>query len=521
MKVVTAQQMQEIDRVTIQQYGIPGQVLMALAGKSVADYVVHHTHAHCVAVFCGTGNNGGDGFVAAYLLSQHLQVDIFLLGNTDKLTPSSRIYYDVCQRAGVRCYTLSNESLVTIDLKKYDCIIDALTGTGFTGQPKGLLQQVITLINGSGTQVIAIDMPSGLPADGAIESDCIIKAHTTITMGLPKINLVAYPGKYYAGNVIVANIGFPGVLCNSDSLQRQLIDDGFFTGNYRPNKEYDAYKNANGHLLCIGGFDGMEGAILLCASAAFAAGIGLVTIVTTSQARSIIAGKIPEAITNAINTTSHEPFSKDMYGTDEFTGIYKEIVSQLERIVQQSRPTACIIGPGLGRSVGAAATYEAVCQIAAKMQLPVLIDGDGLYFLAQLPEVQIPLCVITPHFKEAARIAAVSVDDIKKNRVHSAERIAQTLHCVTVLKGPASIVTDGTSTCINTTGNPALATGGSGDVLAGAIGSFLSKGYDPLVAASLGVYIHGKAADIYCAHTESCVMQAGDIIRYLRKALNS
>ncbi|MGB4268651.1 MAG: NAD(P)H-hydrate dehydratase [Spirochaetota bacterium] len=520
MKVVTAQQMQEIDRITIQQYGIPGEVLMALAGRSVADYVLHTVKAGSVAVFCGVGNNGGDGFVAAYLLSQHVHTDIFVLGNINKLTPSSKIYYDVCQHANVRCFIINSESLAMVNLESYDCIIDALTGTGFSGKPKGLLEQVINRINESGKNVIAIDMPSGLPADGAVESESIIHAHTTITMGLPKINAVTYPGRYYAGNVIVADIGFPSVLCTSGNILRHLIDEEFFTSNYRPNTHYDAHKGANGNLLCIGGFDGMEGAILLCAQAAFAAGMGLVTIVTTQQARSIIAGIIPEAITRALNATASEPFAKDMYGTVEFMSIYKEMLAQLENIVQLSRPTACIIGPGLGRSVSSAATIAACLKIAHKMQLPTLIDGDGLYCLAQLPEAELPeCCVITPHFKEAERLTGTPVNDIKKNRLLSAEGLAQKLKCVAVLKGPASIVTNGTTTYINTTGNPALATGGSGDVLSGIMGSLLSKGYDPLIAAALSVYIHGKAADIYCCETGNTMMQAGDIVEYIREAV--
>lgn len=521
MKVVTAQQMQEIDRITIQQYGIPGEVLMALAGKSVADYVLHTVKAHNVAVFCGVGNNGGDGFVAAYLLSQYLPVDVFILGNTDKFTPSSRIYYDVCQHTSVRCCTISPETLATINLNSYDCIIDALTGTGFSGQPRGLLQQVINVINQSRKKIIAIDMPSGLPADGAVESECIVQAHTTITMGLPKINIVTYPGKYYAGNVIVADIGFPSTLCASSDIHWQLIDEKFFTSNYRPNTYFDAHKGANGHLLCIGGFDGMEGAILLCTKAAFAIGVGLVTIVTTQQARAIIAGKIPEAITRALNATSSEPFSKDMYGTPVFTDIYQKMIAQLEDIVEHSRPTACVIGPGLGRSIASAATFAASCTIAHKMKLPALIDGDGLYCLSQMPQVNLPrYCVITPHFKEAERLTGTAVGEIKNNRLYSAENVANKFQCITVLKGPSSIVTDGTTTYINTTGNPALATGGSGDVLSGIIGALLSKGYDPLIAAALGVYVHGKAADIYCQESGNSIMQAGDIIRFVRNALN-
>ncbi len=523
MKVVTATQMQEIDRITIQQYGIPGEVLMALAGKSVAEYIMKNNSADSVAVFCGVGNNGGDGFVVAYLLSQHMQVDVFVLGAIDKLTPSSKIYYDVCQRAQVHCVQISPECLATIDVTKYDCIVDALTGTGFSGKPKGLLQEVINLINKSKKMVIAIDMPSGLPADGAVESECIVKAHTTVTMGLPKVNLATYPGKFYAGKVIVADIGFPATLTAAESISRQLIDEKFFTSNYRPNMYYDVHKGTNGHLLCIGGFDGMEGAIMLCADAAFGCGIGLVTVATTPQARSIIAGKIKEAITRSIQVNANSKhFSEEMYTTSDFEEACRSAQVEIENIVQHARPTACVIGPGLGRSVTAAAVFVAYCAIAHVNNLPTLIDGDGLYFVAKLRQkITLPAqSVITPHFKEASRIVGKSVEEIKKNRLEIAEQIARTLQSVVVLKGPASIVTGVNTSAINTTGNPSLATGGSGDVLSGTIGSFLSKGYDPFVAASLGVYIHGKAADIYCAQTGNSFMQAGDIVQYIRKAVN-
>ncbi|MCX8124951.1 MAG: NAD(P)H-hydrate dehydratase [Spirochaetes bacterium] len=522
MKVVTAQQMQEIDRLTIQHYGIPGEVLMALAGKSVAEYILNNVNPESVAVFCGVGNNGGDGFVAAYLLSQHKPVEVFVLGNIDKLTPSSKIYYDVCKQAGIQCILLSPDSLHAIDIKQYHLIVDALTGTGFSGQPKGVLQQVINFINQSGRQVVAIDMPSGLPADGPIESDVIVNAHTTITMGLPKVNLVTYPGKHYAGNIVVADIGFPAKLLTAASISRQLIDKEFFNSNYRPNTFYDLHKGTNGHLLCIGGFNGMEGAIMLCAEAAFASGIGLVRVVTTAQARSIIAGKIKEAITQSIDIRyDGKPFSLDMYGSAEFEKTCNRIKDELESIVPSARPTACVIGPGMGRNIAAAATFVAYCAVAFENNIPTIIDGDGLYFVAQLwQQIKLPQrCIVTPHFKEAARIIKKPVEEIIKNRVDSAEQIAQQLKSVVVLKGPATIVASEHTTAINTTGNPALATGGSGDVLAGCIGSFLSKGYDAFVAASLGVYIHGKAADIYCAENCSSIMKAGDIVEYIRKAL--
>lgn len=522
MKVVTAQQMQYIDRVTIEHYGIAGEVLMAMAGKSVADYVLKNINPTSIAVFCGVGNNGGDGYYAAYLLSQHIRVEAFIAGALEKMTPSSKLYYDVCCNAQVPMTVLSYELLESLDVHTFDIIIDALVGTGFSGQPRGLLQQVINLINDSGIEVIAIDIPSGLPANGSIESNTIVKAHTTITMGLPKINLVTYPGKFFAGNVIVADIGFPHVLCQAKDITRQLIDNEFIVSNYRPQKNYDAHKGTNGHLLCIGGFDGMEGAIMLCADAAFKLGIGLVTIATTPSARAVIAGKIKEAITTTINIElDATAFLPQVFDTSTFTSQVEMVTKQLESIIQQVRPTACVVGPGLGRSVTAALVFAAYCGCSSTLDLPTVIDGDGLYFVALLQgKIKLPrVCILTPHFKEAARIVGNKVYDIKKNRLYEAEALASKCGCITVLKGPSSIVTDGTNTAINTTGNPALATGGSGDVLTGIIGSLLAKGISPFVAASVGVYLHGSAADIYCKKSGVQVMCAGDIIQHIRDSL--
>ncbi len=521
MKVVTAEQMQEIDRITIIQYGIPAEVLMALAGKSVADYIMQKVNPQSVAVFCGVGNNGGDGFVVAYLVGQHANVDVFIVGDLEKLSATTKIYFNVCKNANIPCTVLSPESLDSVNLNNYDCIVDALTGTGFTGKPRDLLAKVIQSINTSNKPVIAIDIPSGLAASGPVESDIIVKAHTTVTMGLPKVNCVTYPGKFYTGNLIVADIGFPKELTESENISCQLIDEQFIAGNYRLQLDVDAHKGSNGRLLCIGGFDGMEGAIMLTAASAFANGVGLLTVATTPQARVIIAGKIPEVITKKIAIEMNPlPVTIDTINSKEFNDSADSLAFSIETMLNDVNPTAIVCGPGIGRTVTAALVFVALCKTVLKLSIPVIIDGDGLFLVALIKDtLQLPAqCIITPHFKEASRIIGTPVDEIKKNRLQAAQTLAHTLGCVTVLKGPATIVTDGKQSLVNTTGNPALATAGSGDVLTGIIASICAKGVDPLVAASVGVYLHGRAADIFCSEEKSAVMQASDIIRYIRKA---
>lgn len=511
MKVVTASEMRDIDRVTIRELGIPGEVLMGLAGKAVADQAVSSCPSmKKAAVFSGTGNNGGDGFVAAYFLTMYgRQVDVFLVGDENRISETSRVYFNLCRKSGIRITAFDT----SIDLGGYDCIVDAILGTGFAGAVRGPADGAIRAINDADVFVVAVDVPSGLPSDGAAPESEAVGADCTVTIGLPKLSLVTYPGKEYTGTLHVADIGFPRSLTGADGLAAELIDGDFFADNaiVEIESEYcsvpDIHKGARGHLLIIGGFDGMEGAAMLAASAAFETGVGLATLATTEKARCSIAGRIPELMTMSLGTDA------DAAGRE------------IEAVLRSKRWDAVILGPGLGRSDYARSVAETAMGAAPSCGIrKVIIDGDGLFHLAGFVKEgrldRSVAWVITPHFLEASRLMGLSVDEIKSDRYGAVSLLSEKLSCTALLKGPGTIVAGGGRRYINTTGSPALATAGSGDVLSGIIGALMLRRLPAVQATAWGAWLHGKAADLHAESRKSRVLKSSDIIPFIRAAIN-
>ena len=508
MKVVTATQMREIDSTTIDLLGCPGEVLMGMAGKAVSDEVLaRYPEAHRIAVFCGTGNNGGDGFVAAYLLyNRNRHVEIFVTGDPSRYTPSTSIYAKLCNNSHIRVNILNRANIAEINISSFDLILDSMLGTGFTGELKGIAYDAIMLINSSGVPVLAVDIPSGLPSDGEAPLSDAVRAGCTVTMGLPKVSLVTWPGKMYAGDLVVADIGFPRSLTCSDSLKVDLADGDYIRLHGPASLHGDAHKGERGHLLLAGGFDGMEGAILMAAGAALETGVGLVTVLTTENAREIIAGIYPEVMTLAFD----EGDASD--------------AEAIRKLLGSRRYDALVIGPGMGRSDSARDFFKSMLKVIPDLGIrSVLIDGDGLFHAAELFAGKgLPggtHWVLTPHFLEASRLSGIPVEEIRKNRPLAATRCAGEMKATVLLKGPASIITDSDRMVINTTGNPAMATAGAGDVLSGITGALLLSTLTPVDATALGAYIHGLAGDL--AVKENGVLRATDITCFIRKALQS
>ncbi|MFC1670877.1 NAD(P)H-hydrate dehydratase [Spirochaetota bacterium] len=501
MKVVRAEEMQEIDRITIDEMGIPGEVLMGFAGKSIADYVLRSFDGKDnIVVFSGTGNNGGDGFVIAYfLVNSGIDVTIVLAGKTDKVSETSRIYMELCGKCGIKIRELTGDTLKGLNIDSFDVAVDAIFGTGFKGSVKGIAGDLIKEINNSITIVVSVDMPSGLPSNGEAPEGEVVNADFTVTIGLPKISLVTYPGKKYAGEVLISDIGFPVSLTSSEDLKIDLVDDAYFNRGFTDEPDPDTHKGERGHLLLVGGFDGMEGAIMLSARAALETGVGLISLLTTGNARNIIAGKIPELITAGLDDV------------DDF--------------LSSRKYDSAVIGPGMGRDKSAKDVFENIIgKLAGAGIKNALIDGDGLFHLAGfLKENKLPRDVkfiITPHFKEASVILDKKMEDIKNDRLKACRELAGYVDSIAVLKGPGTIISGGGKTLINTTGNPYLATAGSGDVLSGIIGSLMLRDYSVLDMAGLGVFIHGRAADLFVKENEGKAMRASDIINYIGRTLD-
>ncbi|MBP7605247.1 MAG: NAD(P)H-hydrate epimerase, partial [Spirochaetes bacterium] len=262
MKAVTAEEMRRIDRETIEVMGIPAGVLMAEAGKAVADFALTlYRGDGAVAVACGTGNNGGDGFVAAARLAEcGVPVRVFLAGESSRVSPVAEVYLGACLNAGVIVTTVTGpDAMSAFDLKGCSLVIDALLGTGFEGTVRAHVAAIIEAVNASGIPVVSVDVPSGLPSDGQGPEGAAVRAAHTVTIGLPKLSLVTWPGREYAGEVRVADIGFPRRLLENDELAADLVYTGYVPARFTPGRGADTHKGEAGHLLFVGGFDCIEG----------------------------------------------------------------------------------------------------------------------------------------------------------------------------------------------------------------------------------------------------------------------
>lgn len=507
IKAVTSKEMREIDRISIEEIGIPATVLMNNAGKSVAEFIEQNFNDNGVIIFCGSGNNGGDGFTAAYyLFNKGFRPVLYLSGKKDRVSETSKIFINLCESMNITIHEIDDSNISSVEIPKDHVVIDAILGTGFSGTPSGIPDRFIEFINSSDNTVISIDIPSGLSSDGESPAGNCINADYTITIGLPKISLVTHPGKSYCGELIIVDIGFPSSLTSNKKLNVTLINRELFNSFNLLSSGEDIHKGDKGHTLLIGGFKGMEGAAILTASAMFNTGCGLLTIATVNESREVIAGRIPEVMTY---TLSDDPDSPEL---EEFI-ILKKIKS-------------IIIGPGIGRTLYSEKIFINSLRIIERTGIKnVLIDGDGLYHLSvYLEDKKLPVnteFIITPHFMEASRILKTDINILKNNRLQSCIEIAKYTGCITVLKGPSSIISDGDNSFINTTGNNGLATAGSGDVLSGITGSFMNRKIKTIEAAAAGVYIHGLTADIYSINSPASTMKASDIIKNIRTAIKT
>lgn len=505
IKAVTYSEMQEIDRISIDEFGIPAAVLMNNAGRSVAEFIKKNFYSREIIIFCGTGNNGGDGFTAAYYLANDgLSPVIYLSGKKDKVSETSKIFMNLCERMNIKIIEVDASGLTSIKIPDNSILLDAVLGTGLTSEPGGMPYEFIKLINRSGNTTVAVDIPSGLTTDGEKPSWECVNADYTITIGLPKIALVTYPCKSFCGELIIQDIGFPVSLTTDQKLKINLLNDSMFKTFGLSYEESDIHKGDRGYAMLIGGFTNMEGAAILTASALFTSGCGLLTIATFSHSRGIIAGKIPEAMTASLPDDPESP--------------------QIHELFINGKINNLIIGPGMGRTEYSRKIFTNVIRSLSNSDIKkVLIDGDGLFHLAEyIKKEKLPddtEFIITPHFMEASRLLNRDVDSIKNNRLKSCIDLALQTGAVAVLKGPATIVSDGKFSYINTTGNNGLATAGSGDVLSGIIGSFMNREIPAIEAAAAGVYIHGLCADVYGESSVISSMRASDIIKNIRPAM--
>ncbi|OAG28473.1 bifunctional ADP-dependent NAD(P)H-hydrate dehydratase/NAD(P)H-hydrate epimerase [Thermodesulfatator autotrophicus] len=487
MRLVYAREMQTLDRFTIEEFGIPGLILMENAGRGTAELIVErfsHVLPQGALIICGPGNNGGDGFVIArHLFQKGFPVKIFCLAPTEKFKGDALINLQIVKKMKLPLFFVDSDiSTLRQEIKACGLIVDAIFGTGLTREVGGHFAAAIEAINQSEKPVIAVDIPSGLSADSGKPLGIAVKATLTATMALPKIGQVIYPGRYYVGELKVVDISMPKTVIEELAPKRFLLDESWASKNIKP-REPESHKGTYGHVAVLAGSRGKTGAAILTCRGALRGGAGLVTLVCPKSLNHIYEIALTEAMTypleheTEINSLSYRAFD--------------EIISFCQG------KKAASIGPGLGLHQE---TFELVHRLVARLDIPMVIDADAISALAgelfHLRRAQAPR-ILTPHPGELARLLDISIEEIKKNRLEIARLAAKETESIIVLKGAATVVVspDGRE-AVNYSGNPGLATGGTGDVLTGLITALLAQGYEPFIAACLGVYLHGLSGDI-------------------------
>ncbi len=510
MRVATAQQMRAIDRFTIDQCGVPGAVLMENAGRAVFDAVCELMRergiAGPVAVVCGKGNNGGDGMVAArWLRNKGHEVKVALLCRGDELSGDAALNYAAAKAFGVEIIETPTADDLRAMLAQAAVIVDAVLGTGIRGEVTGPARAAIELMNEAAAPVVSVDIPSGVNADTGAICGVAVRAEVTVTFGLPKVGNVVYPGAGWGGRLIVADISLAPHALDNERINTWLID-AELAAKGLPRRFADMHKGDAGRVLVVAGSRGYTGAAALAAMGALRAGAGLVFVACPASVNDVLEVKCTEAITLPMPETAGGALA----------------VGAADAILEAAAGCdAVAIGPGMGRD---AATAELVEKLVSQIDAPVIIDADGLNCLAQVGtgvlEARTGPAVITPHPGELSRLLDVSIAEIQSDRLGWARRAAEQLGAVAVLKGAGTIVArpDGEA-YINSSGSPALATGGTGDVLTGMIAAFIAGGSDPDMAAAAAVYYHGVAGELAASEGSERAVIAGDLLRWLPRAL--
>jgi hydroxyethylthiazole kinase-like uncharacterized protein yjeF len=488
MKVANAEEMQELDRKAIETYRIPGMILMENAGRGAAE-VISHTfpdiHKKKIAIISGKGNNGGDGFVIArYLLNQGVSVRVYLLADPKGLRGDAETNFNIFQRMKGEVISVpSSKDYVRVkkDLEKFDILVDGIFGTGLDAEVRGYYREVIDHLNTLQRPIVAIDIPSGLDADTGKPLGTAIRAFLTITFGLPKVGHLLPPGIDYVGEVRVIDIGLPKRLVEDEKIPTHLLEEKEIKRWLSIPRNPDTHKGDYGHLLVIAGSVGKTGAAAMACQAALRMGAGLVTLAIPKSLNGIMEMKLTEVMTEPLPETPKQTLSLRAF-------------SAIVRLCENKK--AVIIGPGLGTFKE---TQSLVLKLIKALDVPIILDADGLTALATQPKT-LPIAnrslILTPHPGEMARLMRSQVKEVLEDRIGRSRNFSQSHHVHLVLKGhPTLISTPKGEVFINPTGNPGMASGGTGDVLTGMIGGLVCQGFDILPSLQIAVYLHGLAGD--------------------------
>jgi ADP-dependent NAD(P)H-hydrate dehydratase / NAD(P)H-hydrate epimerase len=512
LKVLTAEQMREADRLTTERYGVPSLELMENAGTRVVEFLRgehEHLERRHIAMLCGRGNNGGDGLVVARLLaSEGAAPAVYLFARPEEVHGDAAVNLKRWQEVGGRLEViLSAEDweAAAEEVARAEIIVDALLGTGLRGAVEGLLRNVIEDVNRFGryAEIVAVDIPSGLSSDAPDSPGPAIAASATVTFTAPKLGMVLPPNAERVGQLAVGAIGTPRELLDEDaSLKLHWLEPGEFR-TLPLRRRANTHKGNYGHVLVVGGSRGKTGAAVLAGLGALRAGAGLVTVGTPESVWGIVASHAPELMTEPLDATPAGTVALGALESGRF-------VSVLEG------KNVLAIGPGLSQHPE---TQQFVRSVVAGCGLPVILDADGLNAFAGradlLAQRKTPALAVTPHPGEMARLVDSTAGDIQAKRLETAQHAASEWNAWVILKGYRTILAapDGRA-FINSTGNPGMATGGTGDVLTGMLAGLTAQfgvGHWEKVL-SLGIYLHGLAGDLAAAEVGEASLVASDLV---------
>jgi hydroxyethylthiazole kinase-like uncharacterized protein yjeF len=511
MKILTSAEMRAVDREAIEGLGIPGVVLMENAGQRIyraIKFRFPELAGERIVVVAGKGNNGGDGLVVArHLFNAGARPEVILLASREAIKGDAAVNLAIVLKSGIPVTEAADVAAwrkARTLVKQATIVIDAIFGTGLEKPLEGLFAQAVADINRAQAFKVAVDIPSGLSADSFELIGPSVEADLTVTLAAPKVAHIFPPAADRVGELAIAPIGMPPALFNKAELKLELVEERAI-GPYFARRKRDTHKGTYGHLLIFAGSLGKSGAAALAGRAALRTGAGLVTVATAAGVLPSIARSMAELMT--------EPLAETEARTIDASGLPRALALLKGK-------DAVLVGPGLTTHPS---TAEFVSGLLPKIQVPCVIDADGLNILASRLDVLDRLdapTVLTPHPGEFARLSGRTIAEVLRHRLEILPEFAMRHEAIVVLKGYRTLIAlpDG-RVFVNPTGNPGMATGGTGDVLGGMIGSQLAQRNDLLGAVLSAVYAHGLAGDVAAERLGEKSLVAGDLIRYLAPAM--
>ncbi len=513
MKVVTATEMRQIDQDTIEGIGIPGIVLMETAGSEIVRAIErHYPTVQRIGIFVGKGNNGGDGLVIARQLA-HIgrEVIIYLVSPADSFTKEARTNLDIAKNLGLEIKEILTDTS-TIKSLNCDLLVDAIFGTGLSGDVRAPITNVINAINELSIPILSIDLPSGLDADSGHPLGISVRADMTVTIGLPKRGLLLHPGAELAGDLEIVDIGFPQQVIDAQDIKVNWTTKKDAV-EWIPTRSPASHKGSYGRVLVVAGSTGMTGAAALTSEAALRIGAGLVTLAIPKSLNSILEVKLSEVMTLPLPET-------------EEGSLAESAAANILEFVERTK-SVIAIGPGLSQHPDTVALVHQLIieNKKSELGLRMVVDADGLNALSQATEL-IPIlgeeAVLTPHLGEMARLTNTPISSLTTNRISTAEEFTNQYGVTLVLKGAPTITSNPKGNVwINSTGNPGMATAGMGDVLTGLIAGLMAQNISSETAATLGVYLHGLAGDIAAESLGMHGLIASDVLQSVPQAISS